>query len=104
MNLFPIIISVIGELEAKETRRLILSRWVESGSKLAAVVGKPNAAGFQHTPRPGDVVRLCADRKSAGQLLGFESGMTLHDGQPPEVLLEQESVSNWERKGRETDA
>jgi UDP-glucose 4-epimerase len=59
-------------------------------------------------PRPGDVLRLCADSSLARELLGFEPGISLRDGlarlrdwyastgRPPEELLAQEVVRNWE--------
>jgi UDP-glucose 4-epimerase len=84
--------------------------------EVAAVVGKPDAAVMHDAPRPGDVLRLYADTTKARQLLGFEPTVTLREGlvklrdwylslgQPPEVLLEQEIVRNWEpEKGRATD-
>ncbi|MEW6715923.1 MAG: SDR family NAD(P)-dependent oxidoreductase [Chloroflexota bacterium] len=80
----------------------------ELAREVAAVLERPDAAVTHDDPRPGDVLRLCADTKKAIRLLGFEPEVTLHEGlvmlrdwylsleQPPEVLLEQEIVHNWE--------
>ena len=83
----------------------------ELAREVAAVVGQPDAAVIHDDPRPGDVLRLYADTTKARQLLGFEPGVTLREGltrlrdwylslgEPPEVLLEQEIVRNWELEG-----
>jgi len=88
----------------------------ELAREVAAVVGRPDAAVIHDDPRPGDVLRHCADTTKACQLLGFEPRVTLREGltrlkdwylslgQPPELLLEQEIVRNWELKGVRTDA
>lgn len=80
----------------------------ELAREVAAVVGRPSALVIHDKPRPGDVARLCADATKARELLGFEPRVTLREGltrlrdwylslgQPPEVLLEQEVVHNWE--------
>jgi UDP-glucose 4-epimerase len=59
-------------------------------------------------PRPGDVYRLCANITRARELLAFEPKVSLHEGiarvrdwylglgEPPEKLLEQEIVRNWQ--------
>jgi UDP-glucose 4-epimerase len=66
-------------------------------------------------PRPGDVLRLCADGAVAGRLLGFGPAVGLREGlaqliqwyrsqgRPPEALLEEEVVRNWKpgRGGRD---
>jgi UDP-glucose 4-epimerase len=88
----------------------------ELAREVAAVVGQPDAPVIHDAPRPGDVLRLCADTTKAHQLLGFEPQVILREGltrlrdwylsleQPPEVLLEREIVRNWEpEKGRATD-
>jgi UDP-glucose 4-epimerase len=76
--------------------------------EVAAAVGSPDAAVVHGEPRPGDVLRLCADSSKARQLLAFEPTLTLLEGlsklrewyvglqQSPEVLLEQETVQNWQ--------
>jgi len=88
----------------------------ELAREVAAVVGWPDAAVIHDGPRPGDVLRLCADTTKARQLLGFEPQVTLREGlsrlrdwylslgQSPEALLEQEVVRNWELTKVETDA
>jgi UDP-glucose 4-epimerase len=80
----------------------------ELAREVAAVVGRPDAAVIHDDPRPGDTLRLCADTTKACQLLGFEPEVTLREGlvrlrdwylslgEPPEVLLEQEILRNWE--------
>jgi UDP-glucose 4-epimerase len=59
-------------------------------------------------PRPGDVMRLCADVSRARQLLGFVSHVSLTEGlgrllewyqtrdKSPEQLLEDEVTRNWD--------
>ena len=88
----------------------------ELAHEVAAVVGRPDAAVIHDAPRPGDVLRLYANTTKAHQLLGFEARVTLREGlarlkdwylslgQPPELLLEQEVVRNWELEGVKTDA
>ena len=83
--------------------------------EVAVVAEKPNAAVVYDASRPGDTLRLYADTKRAQQLLGFEPKVTLREGltrlrdwylslgQPPETLLEQEMVHNWEMEGLDTD-
>ena len=77
--------------------------------QVAEVVGRPDAVVTHDNPRPGDVLRLCADTTKARQLIGFEPRVTLAEGlknlrdwylslgQPPQALLEREIVRNWER-------
>ena len=74
-------------------------------NEVAAVVGQSEAKVIREGPRPGDVLRLFADTKKARRLIGFEPKVTLHEGliklrdwylslgQSPEVLLEQEIVT-----------
>jgi UDP-glucose 4-epimerase len=87
----------------------------ELARQVAGVVGHSKAEVIYDDPRPGDVLRLCADAAKARQLLGFEPGVSLHEGltmlrdwylatgQSPEVLLEQETVRNWEVQWSRTD-
>jgi UDP-glucose 4-epimerase len=84
--------------------------------EVSAVVERPDLAVTHDASRPGDVLRLCADITKARQLLGFEPEVTLREGltrlrdwyvslgQPPEVLLEQEVVHNWEIRARQAAA
>ncbi len=77
---------------------------------VAEVVGRPDTAVIHDSPRPGDVLRLCADGSRARELLGFEPRVTLAEGlarlhdwyltSTPDVeaLLAQELVHNWESK------
>jgi UDP-glucose 4-epimerase len=62
-------------------------------------------------PRPGDVLRLWADMSVARATLGYAPTVSLSDGLrrmlawydaqgvPPEELLEQEVVHNWQVTG-----
>ena len=86
--------------------------WLE----VAAVVERPNARVIHDDPRPGDVLRLCADITEARQLFGFEPKVTLREGlvnwrewylslgQSLEVVLEHEIVRNWEASEVKTSA
>jgi UDP-glucose 4-epimerase len=77
------------------------------GHKIAAVLGKPQAALQHDRPRPGDVLRLSADTSHARKKLGYAPRVSLTDGlerllawyrdhpASPEQLLEQEIVHNW---------
>jgi UDP-glucose 4-epimerase len=59
-------------------------------------------------PRPGDVLRLYAETGRASSLLGFKPRVTMEEGLrqllawyldkgvPPERLLENEVVHNWD--------
>jgi UDP-glucose 4-epimerase len=82
-------------------------------SELAREVGKVVGREplVQHEPpRPGDVLRLCADMTKARRLTSFEPKIDLRtglhallswyreQGVPPEKLLEQEVVRNWETR------
>jgi UDP-glucose 4-epimerase len=77
-------------------------------AEVALAGGRSDAAVIHSEPRPGDVLRLCADRSKARSLCGYEPRIGLNKGlsllkswyvslgTPPEVLLEQEIVRNWE--------
>jgi UDP-glucose 4-epimerase len=77
--------------------------------EVKTVAGGVDVPTVHDAPRPGDVLRLCADTTKARQLLKFEPEVTLHEGliklkewyirlgQSPEVLLEREIARNWER-------
>jgi UDP-glucose 4-epimerase len=87
----------------------------ELARQVTAVLGRPDAQVVHDQPRPGDTLRLCADMTKARHVLGFEPRISLREGltmlrdwylalgQPPEVLLEQETVRNWELHGGRTD-
>ncbi len=80
--------------------------------RVADVVGCSRSDVVHDAPRPGDVLRLCADAAKARALLGFRPDVTLADGlasvrdwfrsrpEPPEVLLEEELARNWEMPAR----
>ena len=75
---------------------------------IAAVAGRPSAPVEHDRPRPGDVLRLCADVSAAREKLGYAPTVSLAQGLQrmlawyqaqgvsPEELLEQEVVRNWE--------
>jgi UDP-glucose 4-epimerase len=77
------------------------------GRLIATVVGRPDAVLQHSEPRPGDVLRLCADTTRAQRLLGYAPAVPLADGldrllawyrasgADPERLLEREVVHNW---------
>jgi UDP-glucose 4-epimerase len=79
--------------------------------EVAAACGKPGAAVEHAEPRPGDVLRLCADGSRARELLGFEPRVSLAaglralrdwylgQGRPPEQLLGEDVIRNWEPRG-----
>jgi UDP-glucose 4-epimerase len=72
------------------------------------VLKKPEAKTEHADPRPGDVLRLCADISKARSLLGYKPTVSLADGLtrlkswyeaqdiPPEELLRKERVKTWE--------
>jgi UDP-glucose 4-epimerase len=80
----------------------------ELAREVASVVGRPDAQVIHDAPRPGDVLRLCADASKAKALLGFAPRIGLREGieklkawyqesgKSPQELLEQEVVRNWE--------
>lgn len=76
--------------------------------EVSLVAGRPNAEVVKDKPRPGDVLRLCADVSEARKLLGFKPEEDLRSGlqkllawyqglkKSPEELLEEEILYNWE--------
>lgn len=87
----------------------------ELAREVAAVVGRPDAEIIHDPPRPGDVLRLCAETSLARRLLGFEPEISLKDGlqkllsyyanseMTAEQLLEQERPHNWETETNKID-
>ena len=79
--------------------------------EVAVVAGRPDAPVIHEAPRPGDPLRHLADTTKARELLDFEPRVALREGltklrdwylslgRPPEELLEQEVVHNWQPKG-----
>ncbi len=77
--------------------------------EVARVAENPGAKIEYHSPRPGDVLRLCADTTKAREFIGykpefsFQEGLRkLHEwylglGLSIDSLLEQEMVRNWEQ-------
>jgi UDP-glucose 4-epimerase len=76
-------------------------------AQVGQAVGRQDAPVVHAPPRPGDVLRLCADSTKARNLLGFTAQVSLDEGlkrlkdwvlslpQTPEQLLQQEAVQNW---------
>ena len=74
--------------------------------EVADVCGSPRHVQ-RDVPRPGDVLRLCADVDRARHLLGYEPRVTMAEGLrrllawyrsqgvPAEQLLDEEIVRNW---------
>jgi UDP-glucose 4-epimerase len=105
-------IQLAGANDAAIGRTLNLGSGVElTINSLAAAI--MTAAGRtvsveHHMPRPGDVLRLCADMTQARALLGYEPRVALADGlsqlldwyrqqdASPEELLRSEVVRNWD--------
>jgi UDP-glucose 4-epimerase len=79
---------------------------------IAEVTSRPRAAIQHDDPRPGDVMRLCADTTVARERLGYAPKVTLAgglrqllqwyeaQGVPPDRLLEQEVIHNWQAASR----
>ena len=79
----------------------------ELASRIADAVGRPGALILYDQPRPGDVLRLCADTSLARELTGFMPLVSFTEGlarlrdwyrrseRSPQALLEQERVHNW---------
>ena len=84
--------------------------------QIARLLRLDSAPVTHDRPRPGDVLRLCADITKARKLLGYaplvtmEQGLTrlrqwyLNSGSTPDELLERELVRNWEPLETVTDA
>jgi len=87
----------------------------QSGSLKGAEHPPPKTSELQHAaeitlapPRPGDVLRLCADTAKASRLLGFKPRVSLREGlrilqewyesqgDSAADLLNHETVRNWE--------
>jgi UDP-glucose 4-epimerase len=78
---------------------------------VAAAADRPEAGVVHDAPRPGDVLRLCADAGKARRLLGFTPAVDLPAGlralrawyaglgRSPAELLAEERVRNWEPAG-----
>ena len=76
-------------------------------AQIAGVTGRPGASVHYDAPRPGDVLRLCADITHARRAIGYQPRVALAEGlsrlldwyraqdATPEQLLEQEIVHNW---------
>jgi UDP-glucose 4-epimerase len=78
--------------------------------EVASISGRPDVSFVYDNPRPGDIVRMCADGTKAWDLLGYKPVISLRDGLmrlkewylnhnlPLEELLAQEVVHNWDKK------
>jgi UDP-glucose 4-epimerase len=76
-------------------------------SQVALSAGRPDASIRHEAPRPGDVLRLCADVSRARATIGYRPRVPLAEGltrllewyrglaSSPEQLLEEEVVHNW---------
>jgi UDP-glucose 4-epimerase len=105
-------IALAGTCDAAVGRTINLGSGSETTiNKLAEEVGAvcERETAVEHIePRPGDVLRLCADSSLARQLLGFEPRVSLREGllqlrdwyatmgNSPDELLVQEVVRNWQ--------
>jgi UDP-glucose 4-epimerase len=79
----------------------------ELAREVAHVLNLPQSRIKHDAPRPGDVLRLCAETTKAREMLGFSSTVSLREGlaklrdwykqsgRSPEELLEEERVHNW---------
>lgn len=77
-------------------------------NEVREALGKPDAPVTHESPRPGDVLRLCAETSRARELTGFKPAIGLREGleklrdwylnagKSPEELLKDEIVRNWE--------
>ena len=84
----------------------------ELARTIAEAAGRPDAVIQHDAPRPGDVLRLCADTSVARARLGYAPAIPLVEGLQrlkawyeaqgvsPERLLEEEVVRNWQAVGR----
>jgi len=114
-----IIMAGLSDVAVGETINIGSEREVaikDLARNVSEIMGRPNAPVTHDSPRPGDVLRLFADTAKARTLLGFKPSVTLQEGLvklkewylakglPPEKLLEQEIVRNWEVKGDNPDA
>lgn len=87
-------------------------RILDLAREVAAVVGRSGAPIVHDDPRPGDVLRLCADTSKARDLLDHRPSVTLRDGlvllrdwylaqdRSLDELLEEEILRNWESRVR----
>ena len=83
----------------------------ELAGEIARTIYQPRPSVTRGNPRPGDVLRLCADISKARQLCGYAPTVPLHEGlaklkdwylslgRSVEELLEQELVENWGQGG-----
>jgi len=74
------------------------------------VVGGTKVNVVYDAPRPADIMRLCADATRAREGLGFKPNVALREGltrlrdwylslgKPPQALIEQEIMHNWDEK------
>jgi UDP-glucose 4-epimerase len=79
----------------------------ELARTIAAVVGRPDSAIEHSSPRPGDVLRLCADSHFARKVLDVSPRVSLKEGlqrlhawyrksdRSVEEMLAEERINNW---------
>jgi UDP-glucose 4-epimerase len=82
----------------------------EVARQVGILLGRAEPAIVHLEPRPGDVLRLCADTSVARHLCGYETTIPLQEGlarlkewydqqaTPPAELLDKETIRNWEIK------
>lgn len=75
--------------------------------EVLSIVGNHDTKVIWDAPRPGDVIRLCADTVKAQKMLGFKPKVSLKEGlsklrdwyissdKTPQQLLQQEILYNW---------
>jgi UDP-glucose 4-epimerase len=80
--------------------------------QIRVVTGRETLEVVHARPRPGDVLRLCADGRKAAELIGFRPKTRLNDGLTQlrnwyeasgfsaETMLKEEIEVNWEAPGR----
>lgn len=105
-----ILLCGIHEAAVGQTINIGSGREVAIG-RLAEIISEFVAAGrasiiYDH-PRPGDVLRLCAETTKARELIGYVPTVSLHDGlnslyawyresdRPVDALLAEEVEHNW---------
>lgn len=79
----------------------------ELARTIAAVAGRTDSAIQHSSPRPGDVLRLCADSSLARKVLGVSPSVSLEQGlqqlyawyrasgRSVEEMLAEERINNW---------
>lgn len=107
-----------GETEAAVGETLNLGSGFEISvnalaQEIREVSGRAAAEIIYDKPRPGDVLRLYSDSRKAEKILNFKPQVSLRQGlgrlkdwydslkRPPEELLAEEVIYNWQRPANE---